>query len=52
MDEKALREKIANEIRSTLIMAMENCACLGRDAYGQYIDNMTEGIVNEIKKTK
>ena len=31
-------------------MVLENCACLGRDAYGEYIDRMTKHIINIIEK--
>ena len=33
-------------------MALENCACLGRDAYGEYIDKMTKHIMNLIEENK
>jgi len=33
-------------------MVLENCACLGRDAYGEYIDRMTKHIINLIEKEK
>jgi hypothetical protein len=26
-------------------LVLENCVCLGRDAYGDYIDKMTEFII-------
>jgi hypothetical protein len=50
MNEKELREKIANEIKGDLIIALENCACLGRDSYGEYIDKLVKGITKKIKK--
>jgi len=28
---------------------LENVACLGRDAYGRYIENMTKRIVNMVQ---
>jgi hypothetical protein len=28
---------------------LENVACLGRDAYGRYIENMTKHIVNMVQ---
>ena len=29
---------------------LENCTCLGRDAYGEYIEKCAKGIANEILK--
>lgn len=46
------REKIAEEARGLITMALENCACLGRDAYGDYIEKLTNGIINSIKNKK
>ena len=37
-------------IESQITASLENCACLGRDAYGDYITRMTEGLVESIKK--
>ena len=51
-EEKELREKIAEEARGIITMALENCASLGRDAYGAYIEKMTNGIINSIKTKK
>ena len=40
---------VAQTISSTDIKnALENCACLGRDAYGKYIDNMTASLMSKI----
>ena len=50
--ERELREKIAEEARGMITMALENCACLGRDAYGDYIEKLANGIVNTIKTKK
>ena len=50
--QKELREKIAEEARGLIKMALENCAALGRDAYGDYIENLANGIVNSIKNKK
>jgi hypothetical protein len=47
--DQQLREKIAEEARGLITMALENCASLGRDAYGGYIEKMTNGIINSIK---
>ena len=33
-------------------MSLENCACLGRDAYGAYIDKLTAGLLEQIKSNK
>lgn len=31
-------------------MSLENCACLGRDAYGAYIDKLTAGLIELLRK--
>ena len=31
---------------------MENCTCLGRDAYGAYIDKLTKYLMGMIKEYK
>tara|TARA_R110000822_G_scaffold454_4_gene2187 strand:+ start:1581 stop:1895 length:315 start_codon:yes stop_codon:yes gene_type:complete len=53
------REKIAEEARGLITMALENCACrdyykgsIGRDAYGDYIEKLTNGIIRSIKINK
>jgi len=48
--EKEIRAKVADEIKSDLKYAMENCTALGRDAYGKYMDNMITMIINKINK--
>lgn len=48
--EKEIRAKVSDEIKSDLKGAMENCTALGRDAYGRYIDNMVNMIINKINK--
>ena len=50
--EKELREKIAEEARNQITMALENCAALGSMAHGDYIERLTNGIVNSIKNKK
>ena len=47
--EKELRLKIAEEIKKDLKDAIENCICLGRDAYGEYTDKMVLMIQNKIQ---
>ena len=47
--EKEIREKISREVDKVLNIAMENCACLGRDAYGDYIKKMVQMVKNRIK---
>tara|TARA_B110000444_G_C18764885_1_gene559453 strand:+ start:255 stop:503 length:249 start_codon:yes stop_codon:yes gene_type:complete len=47
-----LREKIAEEARNQITMALENCAALGSMAHGDYIERLTNGIVNSIKNKK
>ena len=49
MEEAEIREKISNEISEILIFAMENCAFFGREAYGDYIEKMTEMIKRKIR---
>jgi hypothetical protein len=44
-----MSESELKEIENQIKWSLENCACLGRDAYGQYIDNLTAGIINKIK---
>lgn len=41
-------DKIKREIK----MGLENCACLGRDAYGEYIHKLTEQLMKVIKEQK
>ena len=48
MNEKELRKQISKEIENDLTMVLENVACLGRDAYGNYIDMMKKMILNKI----
>ena len=58
MDEEELRYKIAEEVKREITIALENCACLGRDALNvgpgtmttTYIERMTNMITNKIKK--
>jgi len=50
MEEKELREKIAKEIGFELEIILENVACLGRDAYGDYIEKCKRSILNKIKQ--
>jgi hypothetical protein len=39
-------EKIEQQLR----YALENCAGLGRDAYGDYIDRCVKGLMETIKE--
>jgi len=41
-----------NGIERNIEMALENCACLGRDAYGEYIAKLKKGLINSIKNLK
>lgn len=50
MNENEIRQKIAKEIEHKLGIVLENCACLGRDAYGDYIEKCKKSILMEIKK--
>lgn len=42
------------KLKKEFTMAMENCTCLGRDAYGAYIEKLATYLVNvvnqEVKK--
>ena len=44
------RDTKLNAIRRDIVMSLENCACLGRDAYGDYINKLTESLMNKIKE--
>jgi len=37
-------------IKRDIIMSLENCTCLGRDAYGDYINRLTESLMIKIKE--
>jgi hypothetical protein len=37
------------QIEQQIKMCLENCACLGRDAYGEYIDRNTKVLMDLIK---
>lgn len=50
MSESELRNTIANDIDTDLRISLENCACLGRDAYGEYIEKLHRGIIQIITK--
>ena len=58
--EKELRNKIANEVSANLKAALENCACLHRDALNPgpgdmkttYVERMQTMILNQIKNMK
>jgi len=39
-----------DKIRREIKICLENCTCLGRDAYGKYIDNLTEHLIKVIKE--
>jgi hypothetical protein len=49
MSEKEVRELVADEITVSLKDVMDNCICLGRDAYGAYVDKMVLMIQNQIR---
>ena len=44
------REAKLRIIERDIIMSLENCTCLGRDAYGDYINKLTESLMNKIKE--
>ncbi|MBC8294848.1 MAG: hypothetical protein H8E55_03505 [Pelagibacterales bacterium] len=41
-----------DKIRKELKICLENCNCLGRQAYGEYIDRLTEHLIKVIKEEK
>jgi len=43
MNEQTLKHEITT--------VLENCVCLGRDAYGAYIEKMTNYLMTKIKET-
>ena len=45
MEKENKLKYIEREIEASL----ENCAALGRDAYGQYIENLTKSLMKKIK---
>ena len=47
-----LKRSITSEMEREIKMVLENCACLGRDAYGEYIDKMTKYIMDLIEENK
>jgi len=49
MNEQELRNQIAEDISPQIQIMLENCACLGRDAYGDYITKCKNSIINTIK---
>lgn len=38
------------KIEQSIRMSLENCACLGRDAYGNYIDKLVNSIMKQIRE--
>lgn len=38
------------EIEINLEWGLENCACMGRDAYGDYIEKMKDMLMEKINK--
>jgi len=38
------------EIERELKAMLENCACLGRDAYGDYIENCKKSLMKKIRE--
>ena len=46
MEKEAKLKKIEREIK----MSLENCACLGRDAYGDYIEKLKKSLMESIKE--
>lgn len=45
-----MTEQQLTGIEKDIKMSMENCACLGRSAYGDYIDKLTRGVMAKIKE--
>ena len=44
------RDTKLNDIKRDIVMSLENCTCLGRDAYGDYINKLTRSLMNKIKE--
>lgn len=45
-----IKERLLNEIEIEIRMSLENSACLGKDAYGDYIKKLTKGIMIKVRK--
>ena len=43
------RDTKLNNIKREIVMSLENCTCLGRDAYGDYINRLAESLMSKIK---
>jgi len=43
-------EPSSTSIKRDIVMSLENCTCLGRDAYGDYINRLTESLMIKIKE--
>ena len=46
---KELREQISKEVETEIIISLENCACLGREAYGDYITKCKNSLLRTIR---
>ena len=45
-----MKEVKFKSIRRDIVMSLENCTCLGRDAYGEYIERLTDSLMDNIRK--
>ena len=44
------RERKLRNIKYEIHVSLENCACLGQDAYGAYIEKLTTSLMGIIKE--
>ena len=45
-----MTEQELKHIETEITTSLENCACLGRDAYGDYIKKLTKSLMATIEK--
>ena len=45
-----MKEVKLSAIRRDIVMSLENCTCLGKDAYGEYIERLTDSLMDNIRK--
>jgi len=45
-----IKEVKLKSIRRDIVMSLENCTCLGREAYGEYIEILTDSLMDKIEK--
>jgi mRNA-degrading endonuclease toxin of MazEF toxin-antitoxin module len=45
-----MKEVKLSAIQRDIVMSLENCTCLGKDAYGEYIERLTDSLMDNIRK--